>query len=167
MAVHQASLFPISSSPAFPPGFRYCAEAITPEDECSLVDQIAELPFKEFQFHGFEGKRRVVSFGWRYDFSQHKALPADPVSEVLDDCLRDLISLFKDTDDVLDAGVGRVNEDAIRQSQLVKVYLLATVSKLRPLFRKSLICKLLKTKWSGRVDSNHRPPGPEPGALPG
>ena len=22
-------------------------------------------------------------------------------------------------------------------------------------------------KWSGRVDSNHRPPGPEPGALPG
>src|SRR6516225_717090 len=22
--------------------------------------------------------------------------------------------------------------------------------------------KLLKTKWSGRVDSNHRPPGPEP-----
>src|ERR1051325_9740575 len=25
--------------------------------------------------------------------------------------------------------------------------------------------KLLKIKWSGRVDSNHRPPGPEPGAL--
>ena len=23
--------------------------------------------------------------------------------------------------------------------------------------------KLLKTIWSGRVDSNHRPPGPEPG----
>jgi voltage-gated potassium channel len=22
-------------------------------------------------------------------------------------------------------------------------------------------------RWSGRVDSNHRPPGPEPGALPG
>ena len=25
-------------------------------------------------------------------------------------------------------------------------------------------CKLMKD-WSGRVDSNHRPPGPEPGAL--
>jgi hypothetical protein len=24
------------------------------------------------------------------------------------------------------------------------------------------MCKSLKTKWSGRVDSNHRPPGPEP-----
>ena len=33
---------------------------------------------------------------------------------------------------------------------------------LRPLFGKSLMCKLLKIKWSGRVDSNHRPPGPEP-----
>jgi len=33
---------------------------------------------------------------------------------------------------------------------------------LRPLFRKALMCKLLKIKWSGRVDSNHRPPGPEP-----
>ncbi len=32
----------------------------------------------------------------------------------------------------------------------------------RPLFGKGLICKLLKIKWSGRVDSNHRPPGPEP-----
>jgi len=27
------------------------------------------LPFKEFEFHGFKGKRRVVWFGWRYDFN--------------------------------------------------------------------------------------------------
>ena len=26
-------------------------------------------PFREFEFHGFTGKRRVVSFGWRYDFN--------------------------------------------------------------------------------------------------
>jgi alkylated DNA repair dioxygenase AlkB len=58
------------------------------EDECSLIDQIAELPFQEFQFHGFEGKRRVVSFGWRYDFSQHKALQADPVPPFLLDVYR-------------------------------------------------------------------------------
>ena len=44
---------------------------------------IQRLPFKEFQFHGFEGKRRVVSFGWRYDFSQHRALPADPIPAFL------------------------------------------------------------------------------------
>jgi len=33
----------------------------------------------------------------------------------------------------------------------------------RTLFRRALMFKLLKIKWSGRVDSNHRPPGPESG----
>jgi alkylated DNA repair dioxygenase AlkB len=27
------------------------------------------LPFRAFEFHGFTGKRRTVSFGWRYDFN--------------------------------------------------------------------------------------------------
>ena len=83
MAAHQPSLFPIASSPALPPGFHYCAEAITHGDERRLVDQIADFPFKEFQFHGFEGKRRVLSFGWRYDFSGHKVVPAVPVPPFL------------------------------------------------------------------------------------
>ena len=34
---------------------------------------------------------------------------------------------------------------------------------LRPLLLKVEMRKLLKKIWSGRVDSNHRPPGPEPG----
>src|SRR4051794_35156465 len=38
-------------------------------EEQALLNQIAALPFEEFQFHGFLGKRRVVSFGWRYDFN--------------------------------------------------------------------------------------------------
>ena len=38
-------------------------------EEQALLNQIVALPFKEFQFHGFVGKRRVVSFGWRYDFN--------------------------------------------------------------------------------------------------
>ena len=48
-----------------------------------MLVEMAGLPFKEFQFHGFEGKRRVVSFGWRYDFSQHKPLRADPIPAFL------------------------------------------------------------------------------------
>src|SRR5262249_1064134 len=27
-----------------------------------------DLPFKEFEFHGFLGKRRIVSYGWSYDY---------------------------------------------------------------------------------------------------
>ena len=69
--------------PALPPGLLYCVDVITPEDERCLLDRIANLPFKEFQFHGFEGKRRVVSFGWCYDFGDHKALPADPIPDFL------------------------------------------------------------------------------------
>jgi alkylated DNA repair dioxygenase AlkB len=30
--------------------------------------EIPKLPLRAFDFHGFEGKRRVISFGWKYDF---------------------------------------------------------------------------------------------------
>jgi alkylated DNA repair dioxygenase AlkB len=83
MPVIQPSLLPTSVDPALPPGVLYCPDALTPDDEGRLLARIADLPFKEFQFHGFEGKRRVVSFGWHYDFSEHKALPADPIPDFL------------------------------------------------------------------------------------
>ena len=34
-----------------------------------MAEHIACLPLKEFEFQGFLGKRRIVSFGWRYDFN--------------------------------------------------------------------------------------------------
>jgi len=83
MTVFQRSLFPTQVESMLPPGFLYCQDAITAEDERRLLNRIVDLPFKEFQFHGFEGKRRVVSFGWRYDFSEHKALPADTIPDFL------------------------------------------------------------------------------------
>jgi alkylated DNA repair dioxygenase AlkB len=51
--------------------------------ERSLLTQFADLLFKEFQFRGFEGKRRIVSFGLRYDYNNHKFLPANPVPPFL------------------------------------------------------------------------------------
>ena len=38
-------------------------------EEQALLAEIRALPFRDFEFHGFIGKRRVVSFGWRYDFN--------------------------------------------------------------------------------------------------
>jgi alkylated DNA repair dioxygenase AlkB len=52
-----------------PPGFRYQPELIDTGEEQALVPHIRQLPFRDFEFHGFTGKRRVVSFGWRYDFN--------------------------------------------------------------------------------------------------
>lgn len=82
MPVDQLSFFapPLAT---LPEGFDYRPDVISPDVESRLLAEIAPLPFKEFQFHGFEGKRRVVSFGWRYDFSEEKAVPADPIPPFL------------------------------------------------------------------------------------
>lgn len=48
---------------------RYVAELISRDEEQVLLKEMAVLPFKEFEFHGFLGKRRTVSFGWAYDFN--------------------------------------------------------------------------------------------------
>jgi alkylated DNA repair dioxygenase AlkB len=52
-----------------PEGFRHSPELITENQEADLLAKIQSLPFKEFEFHGFLGRRRVISFGWRYDFT--------------------------------------------------------------------------------------------------
>jgi alkylated DNA repair dioxygenase AlkB len=52
-----------------PEGFRYTPELIPADLEAALLAMMQSLPFKEFEFHGFLGKRRVTSFGWRYDFN--------------------------------------------------------------------------------------------------
>jgi alkylated DNA repair dioxygenase AlkB len=57
---------------ALPEGFRYQPDFISPDEEHDLLRQIERLPFESFQFHGFLGKRRVVSFGWRYDFNERE-----------------------------------------------------------------------------------------------
>ena len=78
MTEAQQRLFETGKS-GLPEGFRYQRELIGPEDEKSLVRQIEGLPFANFQFHGFEGKRRVVSFGWRYDFNGGGLQRTDPM----------------------------------------------------------------------------------------
>lgn len=67
----------------FPDGFRYAPELITPEEEVELLARIGELPFREFEFHGYRGKRRVVSFGWHYDYATRELRQADDIPAFL------------------------------------------------------------------------------------
>ncbi|HEX5043625.1 MAG TPA: alpha-ketoglutarate-dependent dioxygenase AlkB [Candidatus Polarisedimenticolaceae bacterium] len=67
MSRSQADLF--AGHPALPPGFRLHADLLAEDEEQGLLRQFAGLEFKPFDFRGFLGKRRTVSFGWRYDFS--------------------------------------------------------------------------------------------------
>jgi alkylated DNA repair dioxygenase AlkB len=55
--------------PKLPEGFRYVPEFLSISEERALVKSMEPLPFKEFEFQGFRGKRCIVSYGWRYDFN--------------------------------------------------------------------------------------------------
>ena len=72
-----------NAAPALPAGFRYRPELISAAEETELVEHIRELPFREFEFHGYTGKRRVVSFGWRYDFEARRVKEATEIPEFL------------------------------------------------------------------------------------
>src|SRR4051812_35544547 len=68
MAKRQSDLFKTELCP--PAGFRYRPDVVSEADEKRLVQELANLEFAPFEFHGFLGKRRVVSFGRRYDFNE-------------------------------------------------------------------------------------------------
>jgi alkylated DNA repair dioxygenase AlkB len=67
----------------WPEGFRYDRELLAADDELALINEIEALPLKEFDFHGYKGKRRVMSFGWRYDHTAASLEPAAPLPEFL------------------------------------------------------------------------------------
>jgi alkylated DNA repair dioxygenase AlkB len=66
-----------------PEGLRYAEEFVSPTAEKTLIGHIAALPLQPFQFGQYEGKRRVVSFGFRYDYTMCRLEEADPIPEWL------------------------------------------------------------------------------------
>jgi alkylated DNA repair dioxygenase AlkB len=77
MSLAQPDLFG-APAPALPEGFVYRPAFVSPAEEAEIVGRLEPLPFAAFQFHGFEGNRRVVSFGWRYDFNEGGLKRAEP-----------------------------------------------------------------------------------------
>jgi alkylated DNA repair dioxygenase AlkB len=66
-----------------PEGLRYAEDFVSPTLEKALIGQIAALPLQPFQFGQYEGKRRVASFGFRYDYTLRRLQEADPIPEWL------------------------------------------------------------------------------------
>lgn len=80
------SLFPeLAPSPAErdPVGLRYAEGVIAPEVQAAVVDRIRPLDFAAFDFRGFKGNRRTVSFGSRYDFTENRIGSAEPLPDWL------------------------------------------------------------------------------------
>src|SRR4051812_7768997 len=79
----QPGLFAAEAPTNLPEGLKYQRAFLSPEDERELVGHIETLPFKEFDFHGFLGKRRTVSFGWRYNFDERELQKAEDMPAFL------------------------------------------------------------------------------------
>lgn len=59
--------------PELPAGFRYIPDVLSPAEERSLVQRFEKLPLKPFEFHGYQGNRRIYTFGHRYIFAGQEA----------------------------------------------------------------------------------------------
>jgi alkylated DNA repair dioxygenase AlkB len=66
-----------------PEGFRYQMDILLLHEEQDLVGHVRELPLKEYEFHGFTGKRRVIYYGWHYDSGEGRLKQTEPIPTFL------------------------------------------------------------------------------------
>ena len=95
MTADARSLFDLP--PLLPEGMRYEPTFLSPVEEARLIAAIEPLPFRPFEFHGFQGRRRIMSFGWRYDFAGSRIEAAEPLPAFLHP-LRDRAAAFAGID---------------------------------------------------------------------
>ncbi|MBV8442189.1 MAG: alpha-ketoglutarate-dependent dioxygenase AlkB [Hyphomicrobiales bacterium] len=69
---------------ALPEGFRYHPDLLSGDEEEALAGELAALPFKPFDFHGYQAKRQVVGFGFRYDYDRRAVVEAQPLPSFLE-----------------------------------------------------------------------------------
>jgi alkylated DNA repair dioxygenase AlkB len=81
--VSRADLFQTETAKDLPSGLCYRPELIDRAEEQHLISEFEKLEFAPFEFQGFLGKRRVVSFGWRYDFNKGGLHKADDIPAFL------------------------------------------------------------------------------------
>jgi alkylated DNA repair dioxygenase AlkB len=68
---------------ALPEGFIYEPKFITAEQESGLLAWIASLPLQAAEYREWTAKRRIVSYGGRYDFTHRELGDAPPIPEFL------------------------------------------------------------------------------------
>lgn len=84
-AESQLPLF--ADAPSQPQGLAIWHDFIGEAREQDLIGHLRALPLTPFQFGAYEGKRRVASFGWRYDFTHHRLDAAEPIPDWLTDAV--------------------------------------------------------------------------------
>ncbi|HYJ30286.1 MAG TPA: alpha-ketoglutarate-dependent dioxygenase AlkB [Allosphingosinicella sp.] len=79
----QSDLFD-APAPELPEGLVYRPDLIGAGEEAELVARFRALPFAPFEFQGFLGKRRTISFGMQYRFDGSGLAEAEPIPDWLE-----------------------------------------------------------------------------------
>jgi alkylated DNA repair dioxygenase AlkB len=77
-----------------PEGFRYEPDLLSPDEEEALAGELAALPFKPFDFHGYLANRQVVGFGYRYDYDRRAVVEAAPLPPFLEPLRSKIADVF-------------------------------------------------------------------------
>jgi alkylated DNA repair dioxygenase AlkB len=81
----------IEAGENLPEGLVYQPDFLDLEQESLLLAAIATQPLQEAEYREWKAKRRIVSYGGRYDFKHHELNEAPPIPEFLHP-LRDRIA---------------------------------------------------------------------------
>lgn len=79
----ESGLIPGLLENAGPAGFAYRPDFVSRSEEQHLARIFETLLFTPFEFHGYLGKRRIVSYAHRYDYTSRSLRPADPLPDWL------------------------------------------------------------------------------------
>jgi alkylated DNA repair dioxygenase AlkB len=71
-------------APVLPAGMRYEAEFLTREEEQHWIAFAQSQPLAEMNYKGYQAKRRVVSFGGKYDYDANRLNEGPPIPAGLD-----------------------------------------------------------------------------------
>ncbi len=72
-----------SAAVPLPQGFVYEPDFLSEAEEAGLLGEIGRLEFQPFDFHGYIARRRIVEYGWEYDFGSRKTAVAAPMPEFM------------------------------------------------------------------------------------
>ena len=76
------TLFDIS--PDLPEGFSYRQNFITAAEEVYLLKEIEQLDLQQMKFHEYEAKRKVMSFGKGWSFTEQRLKDGNPIPAAFD-----------------------------------------------------------------------------------
>jgi alkylated DNA repair dioxygenase AlkB len=78
----QLALFDMPAAP-MPPGWRYAPDFLSADEEAALIGLMADLPLAAARYKSYTARRRVASYGGRFDYDANRLRPAQPLVEPL------------------------------------------------------------------------------------